>query len=478
MMAAPHDATLLQQLFQGTIERLSVAAGLGAPPSAAGAALPQTDEALWEYVYQTWGVKIPRLSVCLGHVAPFTAFADAYFARDSMIVWEASRGLGGKSFMLSILGLTIACTRGGDVNILGGSGEQAKRVHDYMAKAWDKLAAPRQMLRSDPMKTVTQLANGHTIQALLASSASVRGPHIPTLLLDEVDEMALDIFDAAMGQTMSIAGLPPVTVMSSTHHYPDGTFTEVLKRAAAKGWTRHCWCYRESMAEGGWLTAETVAQKRYETTAVMWDTEYELQEPSPASRAIMPDAVKTMFDRRLGIYEGKPREYIEAEGPVAGATYAHGADWAKSLDWTEIVTIRTDVKPARLVAYERMQRLPWPQMVHRFEDRQTRYGLAQSRAAHDGTGLGDVIDGYLTQEAEKVVLVGRTRADLFSNHISAIENGELVSPYIESLFGQYLYCSVEDLYGRDHPPDGFVAGAMAWHAKTLPPKGRWLPVDG
>jgi hypothetical protein len=474
MIAAAKGATLFEQMWAGTLERIAVAAG--ALPSS-GLRSPQTDDDLWDYVSRTWGVSIPRQAVCPDHVAPFTAFADAYFARNSMIVWEASRGLGGKSFMLSILGLTIATTRGGDVNILGGSGEQSKRVHDYMSKAWEHPTAPRQLLRSDPMKTVTKLGTGYTIQALLASSTSVRGLHPNTLLLDEVDEMDLHIFDAAMGQTMATEGHPAVTVMSSTHQYPNGTMTEIKRRAAARGYTVRCWCYRESMA-GGWLTETTVAQKRYETTAAMWDTEYELQEPSPESRAIIPEAVKTMFDRRLGIYEGKPREYIEAEGPVAGATYAHGADWAKSLDWTEIVTLRTDVKPVRLVAYERMQRLPWPQMVQRFEDRQTRYGLPQSRAAHDGTGLGDVIDGYLTQEAEKVVLVGRTRADLFSNHISAIENGELVSPYIESLFGQYLYCSVEDLYGRDHPPDGFVAGAMAWHAKNLPPRSRWLPIDG
>lgn len=440
---------------------------------------PQTDDELWDYVANTWSVQIPRQAVCQGHVAPFRAFADAYFARNSMIVWEASRGLGGKSFMLSLLGLTIACTRGGDVNILGGSGEQSKRVHDYMGKAWDKPAAPRHLLRSDPLKTVTKLSKGNTIQALLASSASVRGPHIPTLLLDEVDEMDLSIFDAAMGQTMSIDGLPPVTVMSSTHHYPDATFTEVKKRAAAKGWSIFCWCYKESMADGqGWLTPETVAQKQYETTDVMWQTEYELQEPSPESRAIMPDAVRAMFDRTLGVHEGKPREYVEAEPPVSGATYAHGADWGKSVDLTEIITIRTDVRPARLVAYERMQRLPWPQMVQRFEDRQVRYGLDRSRAAHDGTGLGDVVDGYLTQEAEKVILVGRTRSDLFSNYINAIEKGELVSPYIESLFSQHLYCRVDDLYGSGHPPDGFVAGAMAWYAKSLPPKRKWLPVDG
>jgi hypothetical protein len=200
--------------------------------------IPQTADELWNYVAKTWGVEIPRTQICPNHSSPFQAFADAYFARDSMVVWEASRGLGGKSFLLSLLGLTIACTRGGDVNILGGSGEQARRVHEYMAKAWDAVNAPRSMLRSDPLTMITRLSKGNKIQALLASSASVRGPHTPTLLLDEVDEMDIKIFDASMGQTMGKDGCPAVTVLSSTHHYPDGTMTEVKKRAKDKGWLR------------------------------------------------------------------------------------------------------------------------------------------------------------------------------------------------------------------------------------------------
>ena len=37
---------------------------------------------------------------------------------------------------------------------------------------------------------------------LTASQKSVRGPHPPSLLLDEIDEMDLEIFDAALGQPM------------------------------------------------------------------------------------------------------------------------------------------------------------------------------------------------------------------------------------------------------------------------------------
>ena len=77
----------------------------------------------------------------------------------------------------------------------------------------------------------------------------------------------------------------------------------------------------------------------------------------------MPEAVEAMFHADLGVFRGGPGEYIEIEEPTEGARYSTGADWAKEQDWTVIVTIRTDGAPARVVAYERIARLPWPTMV-------------------------------------------------------------------------------------------------------------------
>jgi hypothetical protein len=62
---------------------------------------------------------------------------------------------------------------------------------------------------------------------------------------------------------------------------------------------------------------------------------------------------------------------------------------------------------------------------------------------------------------------------MFSNYISAIERHAVISPYIEALHGQHLYVSVDDLYGDGHPPDGFVAGAIAWHAGAVEPGQSW-----
>jgi len=432
-------------------------------------ALPQTDDQLWDYVDRTWGVHIPRVQVCPHHVAPFAAFADAYFVRGgSLHIFEGSRGFSGKSYLLALLGLTLACTRGGSVNILGGSGEQSRRVHAYMERAWQHAGAPRHLLDGAPQAMRTRLADGSTIQCLMASSTSIRGGHPVALLLDECDEFSLPLFDAAMGQTLAQPGRPAVTVAASTHHYSEGVMTELKRRAAQQtGFVLRAWCYQETLAPHGWLDPAEVERKRLEVPAAMFRSEYDLQEPAPEHRAIQPAAVQAMFDPARGRYRGGQQERIEVEAPRPDALYAHGADWARVQDMTEIVTLRADTLPYCLVAYERMHRLPWPQMVACFDARILRYRGRSGHAdlaMHDKTGLGDVVDGYLTQPARGMVLAGRARADLFSECVAGLERHEIVSPMIDSLYSQLYYCTVEDLYGSGHPPDGFVALALAYRA--------------
>jgi hypothetical protein len=421
--------------------------------------LPIRDEgALQLFLRHAFGFEIPHVAVCPGHVSPWKAFADAYFARHRVTVWKASRGLGGKSLLLAMLGLIEALTLKVDVNVLGGSGEQSKRVLAYMTKAWDYPDSPRQLLASDPYKAKTTLTWGNTIRALLASQTSVRGPHPVRLRLDEVDETDLGLVNAALGQPMSKGGVRAQTVLSSTHHNPAGTMTEVLQLAAEKGWPVYEWCYRENLEPHGWLSASEVEAKQTDVTPQMWNIEYDLQQPSAADRAILPEAVNAMWQRGRGDYAGENGESIEVEPPQPGAVYQHGADWAKSNDWTVISTVRIDCSPARLVAFERTGRKPWPQMVQRFEDRIQRYG---GEARHDGTGLGDVVDGYLTTPAEKVLLVGRTRSDLLSNYVNLCEKGGIMCPMIVYSYREHLYASLADLYGSGHLPDSICSLALA-----------------
>lgn len=426
------------------------------------AAVIRDEHDLAEYLVEKFGIVLPSKRCCAGHTPPFEAFADAYFARHPVTVWKASRGFGGKSQTLALLGNVEAATLRADVNVLGGTGQQSERVLEAMDRFWQHPTAPRDLLASEPAKKETRFIWGNVIRALMASTASVRGPHPQRLRMDEVDEMDLQILDAAMGQTMARPGIPAQTVLSSTHHYPDKTMTEILRRARDRGWPVYEWCWRETLEPHGWLPQSEVARKRLEVTEAMWLAEYDLQEPSTDNRAIVTEAVERMFRRDLGVFPGTVGKLVQIEGPVRRGRYAHGADWAKKQDYTQVLTWRIDTTPMRLVAWIRQRRMPWPMMVALLEDRIDEYG---GEAMHDGTGLGDVIDGYLTRPAKPFILVGRDRQDLFSEYVSAIERGEFEAPLIDSLQAEHKFVTTKDLYEPSgHPPDGVVAGALAYRA--------------
>jgi hypothetical protein len=421
-----------------------------------------TEKDLKLFLDKVLHVQIPDRKICADHVAPWRAFCDAYFAKHDVSVWKASRGLGGKSFMLATLGLTEAVTLNADVNILGGSGQQSQRVLEYMADGWANANGLSHLLSSEPGKKETRLITGNKIVALMASQRSVRGPHPQRLRLDEVDEMAHSIFTSSLGQTLSKNAVKAQTVLSSTHHNPDGTMSKVLAMAQEKGWPIWEWCFKETMAQpSGWLQKEEADRKKREMPEMMWLVEVVLQEPSFEGRAIMPEAVELMFDPELGKFKGDPKEYIEIEPPEEGARYAHGTDWAKEVDWTVIVTLRMDVFPARVVAFEMMGRLPWPYMVGRFDKRIERYG---GKSCHDATGLGNVINDYLTNPSNGIVLTGQTRDRVVTDYILAIEAGEITSPDIASMKREHKYMAQEDMTPSGHLPDSVCAGALAWMA--------------
>jgi len=281
--------------------------------------------------------------------------------------------------------------------------------------------------------------------------------------------MDLAILDAAQGQPMEGAKkIATQTVMSSTHQYPDGTMTQLLKRAAGKSWPVWTWCWRENAEPHGWLSIAEVDRKRQEVTEYMWDVEYELGEPSTEGRMFTLETLSLAFDPALGGGVGKEGEMLTFEEPQPGAVYATGADWGKKEDWTIIATFRADCSPWRCVAWERLGRRPYPEMIRRLEERCRKY---PGTAAHDATGLGTVVEDILYGAVNPVQMVGRARHDMFSTYAVALQQGAIVYPMIEYVYNEHRYCRVDDLYGAGHPPDSLVAGTLAWHVRMNVSRG-------
>lgn len=421
----------------------------------------KTEADLRDFLFYAHGVKLPDVQVCANHTTPFRAFADAYFARTPVAVWKASRGFGGKTYTLGLLSLVEAETLKANVSLLGGSFEQSARVLDHLETFESFERAPRHLLTTDVAREMI-FAAGNQVEALTASQKSVRGPHPERLRCDEIDEMELAILTSALGQPMSRDGILSQSVLSSTHQNSDGTMTWAMKQASERaGWAFYEWCIEETRAPHGWVSAEMEERRKATMPKIQWDTEVLGQEPNPESRAIDPGAVKRMFDHALGEFAGGMREYVEIEEPEEGAEYATGADWARKQDWTIIVTLRTDVKPYRLVAFERLGRESWDAMLARFEERVRRF---MGPAIHDATGLGDVIDERIQDIAEGFVMTGRERASILNEYCVACERHEIVAPFIKYMEAEHRLASVDDVYGAGHLPDSISAGAFAYRA--------------
>lgn len=457
-----------------------------APGQGANTDLPiiRDDEDLDRCLHDYLGVKLPNIRCCEGHRSPHEAFHDAFFARSFIAVWKASRGFGGKSFTLATLSLAEALFLRADVNVLGGSGVQSKRILESMGKLWAFDASPRQCLVSNPGAESQAFVWGNKAQALMASSKSVRGPHPQRLRLDEVDEIKLTLLDPALGMPMGKGAILPQVVLSSTHQYPDGTMTEVLRRAGANGWPVFEWCYKETLEQfdasgrhiSGWLPQRDVDFKRSILTVAMWNTEIELQEPTSEGRAIDTERVEAAFIQ----VEADPADadlltYI-VELPDPEGRYGTGADWAKKKNHTVIVTIRKNVRPMRVVAIKRVQKQPWPSMAGYLDARVAAYG---GTSTHDNTGIGQVVHDLLHHDSDPFNMVGRDRADLLSEYIAALEKGDLVwprddrNPALQAAYSEHKYATRDDVYkgskdgtGSHHLPDTISAGALAWRAAS------------
>jgi hypothetical protein len=201
---------------------------------------PTNERSLRRWVENFAGIDIPEVPVCHGHTAPWSFFADFHLRRPSVALVLGPRG-GGKSF-LSALDTHIVSRfeTGHATRFLGGSLAQSQQAY----------LAINELARSDPaLKLVTERSaryrNGSEIRMLAASATSVRGPHVPSLKLDEVDEIEPEIRDAALGMCMNRKGAGAAVLMTSTWHRVGGPMADLMERALAGEFPLYRFCVFE-----------------------------------------------------------------------------------------------------------------------------------------------------------------------------------------------------------------------------------------
>lgn len=432
---------------------------------------PQTDAELLLAIELLFGYRFPTKSVCPGHTAPGTAICDAYFARSPFAVWLASRGFGGKSTALGALTL-MELIAGMDIITLGGSAQQSARVLEVMNKGWDhralyevqgktvELAAPLWALKKRPNTEQTQTIWNNRARALAASETSVRGEHPQRLRLDEVDAMDMRTYNSAQGMPLDSADFQHQTVASSTRQNSGGTMDQVMEWAEEQGYPVAIWCYRENMiSNGGFITEEQLERKRKSVPAKMFLIEFENQEPASEGKLFEKAVLDEFFNKDLGQVDDQIGEELYFEEYEEEGEYVVAADWARDNDFTVISVWRYDTSPARLVAWNRTHKEPFPAMVEMFNQMADKY---PGSTIHDATGIGKVIEDMI--EAPGTVhfnIGGSTRTKLISNYVTAVEQGQLQAPVIKSMLKEHRQVTTKVYKGGEHLPDTVCSAALA-----------------
>lgn len=203
---------------------------------------PTTKQTLrdWIYVY-LFPIRLPLVSVCPQHQTPMDYIWDSFQGNvDDVVIWS-NRG-GGKTLSGAIM--TFMDTRWNDgleVRILGGSRDQSDKMYSYVKNIYldNKF---RNHIIDEPHKNSTKLVNGSTIEILTQSPKSVRGPHVPVMRLDEVDEFNADIFDSALMAASSKGKFRRRVEIFSTMHKQYGLMRELVANHIDRGFRLYKWC--------------------------------------------------------------------------------------------------------------------------------------------------------------------------------------------------------------------------------------------
>jgi hypothetical protein len=206
-----------------------------------------------DWLYETTGihVKLPKTAVCPGHTSPWKIFHTVFKKRPQLALILGGRGTG-KTYLSALdTHLTSLTCPGHGTRVLGGSLAQSAQIYRALrefASLWtdEKGPTPIKALR----KGEAVYKNGSEVAVLAASSTSVRGPHVPSLKLDEVDEIPEEHFEAAMGMCMNRrrgkdANSRASTLMTSTWHRHGGLMSRLIKQAGQEGFPLFTMCIFE-----------------------------------------------------------------------------------------------------------------------------------------------------------------------------------------------------------------------------------------
>ena len=209
---------------------------------------------LKNYVKAFLGLDVPDKRLCPDHSSPMDYLWHTYAldarrvscieprTSSDAIVW-ANRA-GGKTELAAVATLLDCVFKPGcQVRILGGSGEQAGRMYEYLRRFLHN--GFESVLAGPMLKGKCRFTTGSSVEVLTQSATSVRGQHIQKLRCDELELFDEDVFAAAKFTTQSTSTITASMELISTMHRPYGLMQQVVTNAPQFHTPIFKWCVWE-----------------------------------------------------------------------------------------------------------------------------------------------------------------------------------------------------------------------------------------
>ncbi len=217
---------------------------------------PATKHNLKNYVKVFLGIDVPDRRICQDHNSPMDYLWHSFSAdvagtahsryeqppNADAVIW-ANRA-GGKTELAAVATLLDCIFKPScQVRILGGSGEQAIRMYEYLTGFLNN--GLEHLLAGPALKSKCRFTNGSAVEVLTQSLTSVRGQHIQKLRCDELELFDEDVFVAAKFTTQSTQNITAAMELISTMHRPYGLMQKAVSSAKNLGTPVFKWCIWE-----------------------------------------------------------------------------------------------------------------------------------------------------------------------------------------------------------------------------------------
>lgn len=309
----------------------------------------QDKEGLWGYIKDTFGLEIPRESICEKHKAPFDFVADVFFEKVTSVIAVANRN-GGKTINFALLDVLNSYLHDNcETATVGAIEEQAKKCYSYF-KNWVTNIPMFASKVVDSLQSKTTWSNGSMVQILTGTIRGVNSPHPNKAFIDEVELMAWNVLQEAFSMAKSSKEIKGQTIITSTRKFAFGPMERLLAEAITRGFEVYMWCIWETVepyphhdpqlcAEidklfpdmpekvktktDGFYAWQDVISKRKQVDDDIWESQWICRKPS-AKALVYPKFDVTINVKTLEVDRGTTVELSEDFGFAAGHANAIG----------------------------------------------------------------------------------------------------------------------------------------------------------